>query len=54
MIRVEDLDGVLSEAVEAGGAIVRGRTDIPEIGMVFAVFEDTEGNILSVVADLPE
>ena len=54
VIRVKDLDRVLAEAVEAGGAIVQGRTDIPEIGMVFAVFRDTEGNILNVVADLPQ
>lgn len=53
VIRVEDLDGVLSEAVEGGGAVVQGPTDIPEIGMVFAVFKDTEGNVLNVVADLP-
>jgi predicted enzyme related to lactoylglutathione lyase len=33
--------------------VVQERTDIPEIGMVFAVFQDTEGNLLNVVADLP-
>lgn len=53
VIRVEDLDAALALVVEAGGTVVQGRTDIPEIGMVFAVFQDTEGNILNVVADLP-
>jgi predicted enzyme related to lactoylglutathione lyase len=54
VIRVEDLGGVLSEAEAAGGAVVQGPTEIPEIGMVYAVFRDTEGNILNVVGDLAE
>ncbi|SFC28326.1 hypothetical protein SAMN05421747_107158 [Parapedobacter composti] len=28
------------------------KTEIPEIGMVCAVFEDTEGNRLNVVGDI--
>jgi hypothetical protein len=53
VIRVDDLDGALAAVAEAGGSVVQERTDIPEIGMVFAVFQDTEGNLLNVVADLP-
>ena len=52
VVRVDDLDGALARAETAGGTVVQGRTDIPQIGMVFAVFQDTEGNVLNVVADL--
>lgn len=52
VIRVADLDRTLAHVVAAGGSVVQGRTEIPEIGMVYAVFEDTEQNRLNVVADL--
>ncbi|MDV3221765.1 VOC family protein [Intrasporangium sp.] len=52
VIRVDDLDGTLAMAVEAGATVVQGRTAIPEIGMVFAVFRDTEGNVLNIVSNL--
>jgi predicted enzyme related to lactoylglutathione lyase len=37
---------------ESGGVIVKERTEIPEIRMVFASFKDTEGNIVNIVSDI--
>lgn len=54
VVRVDDLDHTLDLIDAAGGTVTQGRTEIPEIGMVFAVFEDTEGNILNVVSDLAQ
>lgn len=50
--RVDDVDGTLEKIVAAGGNVALGRTEIPEIAMVFATFEDTEGNLVNIVGDL--
>lgn len=52
VIRVDDIAAFLEKIAAAGGKIVLGRTEIPEIGMIFATFEDTEGNLLNIVGDL--
>ena len=52
IVRVDDIDQTLSNILDAGGKLVETKTEIPEIGMVYAVFEDTEGNRLNVVGDI--
>ena len=52
VVRVDDIAAALEKIVASGGKVVLGRTEIPEIGMVFATFEDTEGNLLNIVGDL--
>ncbi|GAA2600330.1 hypothetical protein GCM10010411_37520 [Actinomadura fulvescens] len=52
VIRVDDLDQMIERITSAGGQITVGRTEIPEIGMVYASFVDTEGNALNIVGDL--
>ena len=52
VIRVENFSRTLEQIKKAGGKIIVDRTEIPEIHMVYATFEDTEGNVLNIVADL--
>ena len=52
VIRVEDLAGMIEKIKDAGGEIIMDRTEIPEINMVFAVFKDTEGNLINIVGNL--
>jgi predicted enzyme related to lactoylglutathione lyase len=42
-----DLDGVLSRIPEAGGTVVRGRTDIAPHGFI-GIFQDLEGNVVGL------
>jgi predicted enzyme related to lactoylglutathione lyase len=53
VIRVDDLDATARAIREAGGGIVTEPTEIPGLGMAFAVFRDTEGNVLNIVGDAP-
>ncbi|MDA3646131.1 VOC family protein [Saccharopolyspora indica] len=53
VIRVADVEVALRRVEAAGGAVVTGRTEIPEIAMVYAVFADPEGNLINVVGDMP-
>lgn len=52
VIRVDNITSMMDTIVAAGGEIVVGRTEIPEINMVYAVFKDTEGNLINIVGDL--
>jgi predicted enzyme related to lactoylglutathione lyase len=52
VIRVDNITQMLEQIEEAGGKIIRARTEIPEIGMVYASFIDTEGNVVNIVGDL--
>jgi uncharacterized protein len=52
VIRVDDVNRMIQKIKESGGKIVTERTEIPEIGMVYASFTDTEGNIVNIVGDL--
>jgi predicted enzyme related to lactoylglutathione lyase len=52
VIRVENVSHKMEQIKKAGGKIIEGRTEIPEINMVYAAFEDTEGNIVNIVGDL--
>lgn len=52
IIRVEDVEASLASIQAAGGQIVAAVRDIEEIGMRFAVFRDTEGNLMNVVGDI--
>lgn len=52
VIRVDDINHMLEKIKESGGEIVKERTEIPEIGMAFASFVDTEGNIMNIVGDI--
>ena len=52
VIRVPDIAESLLRIEAAGGTVVTGRTEIPEIAMVFAVFADPAGNHINIVGDL--
>jgi predicted enzyme related to lactoylglutathione lyase len=52
VIRVDDIEQKLEQIKKAGGAVVKGRTEIPEVGMVYASFADTEGIVVNIVGDL--
>lgn len=52
VIRVDNITEMMKKITEAGGEIFVGRTEIPEINMVFAVFRDTEGNLINIVGDI--
>jgi len=52
VVRVADIDSALERVGQAGGTVVAGRTEIPEIAMVFAVFADPAGNLINVVGDM--
>ncbi|USK33425.1 hypothetical protein LIT25_23415 [Bacillus sp. F19] len=52
VIRVDDINHMVEKIKKSGGKIVKERTEIPEIGMVFASFVDTERNIINIVGDL--
>jgi uncharacterized protein len=51
VIRVDDVAATARAIVEAGGSVLSGPEEIPEFGMVYAVFADTEGNVLNIVGD---
>lgn len=42
-VEVDSIDDVLTKAVDAGGAVVMGKTPISDTSW-YAVFSDTEGN----------
>lgn len=52
VIRVDDVDGMIERIMQSGGKIITQRTEIAEIGMAFASFEDTEGNVVNIVGDM--
>ena len=52
VIRVNDVDGMIKRVLKCGGKIVKQRTEISEIGMVYASFSDPEGNIINIVGDM--
>jgi predicted enzyme related to lactoylglutathione lyase len=52
IIRVDDVEQALARIEEAGGKVVIGRTDIPDIRMVYASFIDTEDNVVNIVGDM--
>jgi predicted enzyme related to lactoylglutathione lyase len=45
---VEDIDRVLARVEKLGGKILMPRTEIKDLGLVFGVIEDTEGNKLGL------
>ena len=45
---VEDMDHVLERVEKLGGKILMTRTEIKDLGLVFGVIEDTEGNKLGL------
>jgi hypothetical protein len=45
---VEDMDRVLARVEKLGGKILMPRTEIRDLGLVFGVIEDTEGNKLGL------
>lgn len=51
VIRVDDIEVTLSAIRDAGGKVLTERQVIPKVGMAYAVFADSEGNILNIVAD---
>jgi uncharacterized protein len=52
VVRVDNISQMLEAIKDAGGKIIVRRTEIPEIGMVYASFTDTEGNLVNIVGDL--
>lgn len=50
VIRVDDLDEGVARLVAAGGEAVGPHVALEKIGMKFATFRDTEGNLLNLVA----
>ncbi|MER7173428.1 VOC family protein [Streptomyces mesophilus] len=52
VVRVDDIDATIEKITAAGGRLAVGRTEIPEIGMVYASFIDTEENTVNIVGDL--
>jgi len=51
VIRVDDVDATARAIGKAGGRLVSEPSAIPGMGMVYAVFRDTEGNLLNIVGD---
>jgi uncharacterized protein len=51
VIRVDDVDAAARAIGKAGGSIISQPSEIPGMGMVYAVFRDTEGNVLNIVGD---
>lgn len=52
VIRVDNINQMIEKIKDAGGKIIVERTEIPDIGMVYASFTDTEGNVVNIVGDL--
>ncbi|HMQ08864.1 MAG TPA: VOC family protein [Saprospiraceae bacterium] len=52
IILVDDIDKSIDTILASGGKLVETKTEIPEINMVYAVFEDTEGNHVNIVGDM--
>lgn len=46
---VEDIDRVLARVEKLGGKILMPRTEIKDLGLVFGVIRDTEGNKLGLL-----
>jgi uncharacterized protein len=51
VIRVDDIDASVEAIREAGGTILSEPAEIPGMGMVYAAFKDSEGNILNIVGE---
>jgi uncharacterized protein len=51
VIRVDDVEATARSIGKAGGKIISQPSEIPGMGMVYAVFCDTEGNVLNIVGD---
>jgi predicted enzyme related to lactoylglutathione lyase len=49
-VAVPDLQAALDKAVENGGQVVVGVTEIPNM-VTFALFSDPEGNVVGLVKD---
>lgn len=52
-IEVEDVASTLRQIKEAGGTIIKQKTEIPNIGH-FGIFSDLDGNIIGVFQDLKD
>jgi uncharacterized protein len=52
-IGVDDLDSIVAQIRKKGGKIVSDKMSIPGVGY-YAVFEDTEGNTLSLMQNDPK
>lgn len=52
VIHVDDVEASLAAVHEAGGRILTEPSEIPGLGMVYAAFRDTEGNVLNIVGDV--
>lgn len=50
-IRVDSVEATARAIRAAGGTILEEPSEIPGLGMVYAVFQDPEGNVLNVVGD---
>lgn len=48
IVVVEDMDRVLARVEKLGGTVLLPRTGIRDLGLVFGVIEDTEGNRLGL------
>jgi uncharacterized protein len=51
VIRVDNVEATARAILAAGGAILEEPSEIPGLGMVYAVFQDPDGNVLNVVGD---
>lgn len=52
VITVEDINAKIKLAEEAGGTVVLPPTEMPEMGMIWALVSDTEGNTIGVLQNL--
>jgi predicted enzyme related to lactoylglutathione lyase len=52
-IDVEDIEAAISKAVSGGGKMIRGKTDVGDMGYS-AYIEDTEGNIIGLWQNKPK
>lgn len=48
VIQVENIDEILNNTINSGGQTLRGPVEIPEMGMKWAIIQDTEGNKVGV------
>ncbi len=52
VITVEDMDAKLEMVTKAGGKIVLPKKEVTEMGMIWAIVSDTEGNKIGVIQNL--
>jgi uncharacterized protein len=52
IINVEDIDAKIEMVINAGGEIVKPRDEQPEMGIVWAIVRDTEGNKVGILQEL--